>query len=86
MWNLYKGFKPVQWPAVSNYGWLLLMNYILAKSISASQVDIWRLSQLKRHSTPQDVCQDFAPVAKNDGSSNFQIKTFVNAIAGHRCT
>nr|XP_011461155.1 PREDICTED: cytochrome c-type biogenesis ccda-like chloroplastic protein isoform X2 [Fragaria vesca subsp. vesca] len=37
---------------------------------------------LKRHSTPQDVGQDLAPLAKiNDGSRSFQIKTVVNAIA-----
>ncbi|KAL6199223.1 hypothetical protein ACLB2K_029009 [Fragaria x ananassa] len=37
---------------------------------------------LKRHSTPQDVGQDLAPLAKiNDGSRCFQIMTVVNAIA-----
>ncbi|XP_040361732.1 uncharacterized protein LOC112164911 [Rosa chinensis] len=36
---------------------------------------------LKGHSTPQNVGQDFAPLAKNDGSRSFQMKTFVNAIA-----
>lgn len=41
------------------------------------------IGALKGHSTPQDVCQDFAPLAKNDGSSSFQIKTFVNAMAGN---
>ncbi|KAK9938247.1 hypothetical protein M0R45_014999 [Rubus argutus] len=39
------------------------------------------IGALKGHSTPQDVCQDFAPLAKNDESSSFQIKTFVNAMA-----
>lgn len=41
------------------------------------------IGALKGHSKPQDVCQDFAPLAKNDGSSSFQIKTFVNAMAGN---
>ncbi|PRQ31453.1 hypothetical protein RchiOBHm_Chr5g0035691 [Rosa chinensis] len=38
------------------------------------------IGALEGHST-QNVCQDFAPLAKNDGSSSFQMKTFVNAIA-----